>query len=479
MDGWHMNEVIPNLWLGDISSALDPKNLREKNIHSILTAMRGKVVVEETFNRLQISINDVESEDILRHLVVAITFIQAELDKGRGVLVHCLAGISRSTSMVAAYLMYSRGLSPEDALTLIRKARPQVEPNDSFLAQLQIFHKASCRVSMHDKATRMFYLERMVKNIIDGEPVDTEALPLPRTSPREATPSSSNEPRCRIRCKMCRQILATRENMQDHGQLSTLSPSVAYSPVIPSPPAFSSIPDIEPPEDILEHPSEKPAADTSVIDEAEELGRQLSEKVTLDERQEKEESNKEPNTDAGSRGETKTEEVKIPTVVTSDETPSSQPAPRTQAVSAAPSSRPPVTRPTRRPVSMSSVPATAAELSAQQNSDPAFVGLRPELRVTPAPSPSLLALPRAMPTVNPPPNSPILVNPKCSGYFVEPLKWMDAFLDKGELSGKIICPNKKCNAKLGNYDWAGLCCGCKEWIVPGFCISRSKVDEIV
>lgn len=75
---------------------------------------------------------------------------------------------------------------------------------------------------------------------------------------------------------------------------------------------------------------------------------------------------------------------------------------------------------------------------------------------------------------------------------------MDAFLEKGELSGKIICPNKKCNAKLGNYDWAGLCCGCSgNWVVPvsvifcvigfydayrfrqGFCISRSKVDEIV
>jgi hypothetical protein len=39
-------------------------------------------------------------------------------------------------------------------------------PNDNFLAQLEIFYKASCKVSMHDKATRMFYLERMVKGII-------------------------------------------------------------------------------------------------------------------------------------------------------------------------------------------------------------------------------------------------------------------------------------------------------------------------
>jgi dual specificity phosphatase 12 len=79
------------------------------------------------------------------------------------------------------------------------------------------------------------------------------------------------------------------------------------------------------------------------------------------------------------------------------------------------------------------------------------------------------------------------------------MKWMEFFLHDGQLAGKIICPNKKCAAKLGNYDWAGVCCNCKEWVVPvgpkfhsyidwpaddffhlkGFCIHRSKVDEIV
>jgi hypothetical protein len=46
------------------------------------------------------------------------------------------------------------------------------------------------------------------------------------------------------------------------------------------------------------------------------------------------------------------------------------------------------------------------------------------------------------------------------------MKWMEPFLQDGRLSGKIVCPNKKCSAKLGNYDWAGVCCGCKEWVVP-------------
>ncbi|EKM57957.1 uncharacterized protein PHACADRAFT_139436 [Phanerochaete carnosa HHB-10118-sp] len=502
-DFWGMNEVILNLWLGDLPSAQNTKKLRENNIHSVLSAMRGKVIIEETFNRLQISIDDTENEDILKHLVVAITFIQAELDKGRGVLVHCVAGISRSTSVVVAYLMYSRGLGPEDALSLIRKARPQVEPNDNFLAQLQVFHKASCRVSMHDKTTRMFYLERMVKGILseptwrrkfpnrsqppsaltDGEPVDTEVVTAPIVIPRKVVSAGSNEPLRRIRCKMCRQVLATRENLQDHGQLSTPSPSVAYSPIVSTPATFPSLSDAEHPVGVLDHPDEmKHTVDSSVIDEAEELGRQLSEKVTLGESQEKRESSSEEpelNRDISKDADAKKQEKDIPIGVAPTETsPSPQPT-LTQAVSAAPSSRPPVSRPTRRPVSMSSVPSTAAERSAQQYSDPALAGLRPELHVAPSPSPSLLSPPPASPKAGAPPSSPILVDPKCSGYFVEPLKWMDSFLDKGEFSGKIICPNKKCNAKLGNYDWAGLCCGCKGlWVVPGFCISRSKVDEV-
>jgi dual specificity phosphatase 12 len=59
------------------------------------------------------------------------------------------------------------------------------------------------------------------------------------------------------------------------------------------------------------------------------------------------------------------------------------------------------------------------------------------------------------------------------------MEWMEAFLEEGDIAGKIVCPNQKCGAKLGNYDWAGVKCGCKEWVVPGFCINRSKVDEIV
>lgn len=42
-----MDEVIPGLWIGDISSAHDVENLKAHGILSILTAMRGKVNIHE------------------------------------------------------------------------------------------------------------------------------------------------------------------------------------------------------------------------------------------------------------------------------------------------------------------------------------------------------------------------------------------------------------------------------------------------
>ena len=42
-----MDEVIPGLWIGDFSSSKDADTLRQHNIHSVLSAMRGKVSVKE------------------------------------------------------------------------------------------------------------------------------------------------------------------------------------------------------------------------------------------------------------------------------------------------------------------------------------------------------------------------------------------------------------------------------------------------
>jgi len=91
-------------------------------------------------------LDDVEEADVLQHLIPSITFIQAHLDKGRGILVHCQAGTSgcpriyliilghnllcnagRSATVAAAYIMYSQNVDPSTAIDLIRKVRPNIK----------------------------------------------------------------------------------------------------------------------------------------------------------------------------------------------------------------------------------------------------------------------------------------------------------------------------------------------------------------
>jgi hypothetical protein len=53
------------------------------------------------------------------------------------VLVHCAGGVSRSATVVLGYLMSRRGLTFDQSLTELRRARPWVNPNAGFVLQLR------------------------------------------------------------------------------------------------------------------------------------------------------------------------------------------------------------------------------------------------------------------------------------------------------------------------------------------------------
>ncbi|KAI0642554.1 hypothetical protein C8Q79DRAFT_982660 [Trametes meyenii] len=515
-----MNEVIPNLWIGDLPSALNAENLKAHNIRSVLTAMRGRVSINETFVRHQINIDDTENSDILQHFVPAITFIQAELDKEHGILVHCQAGMSRSVSIVAAYLMVSQGSDPDGALDVIRKVRPEVQPNEGFMRQLEIFHKASFKVSKSDKETRMFYLERVVNEVMNGDgEVETEMFAkFPYTPSDTPVPT----PRRRIRCKMCRQELATREHMLDHGQLGPPTPAVLsaassrrpsmndtkpLSPLASGVPtarrasSSSTKPSIQPPPlspsgSTSRRPSMHDLLPRSRLGSITENRPLKSSLLALDSVSAQIGQNaSDALSDSALEEDSSGEEPPESDDADAEEDDLAQPS----ASSATPTSRGAVTAPSTKiapPLAQRpSMPGPntyvhPSDLAAQLSSHPKLAGLRAPagLAMTPAnngppaarSSPQSPGLANARnPNYFAPVSPPILINPKCSGYFVEPMKWMEPILEQGHMAGKIMCPNKKCNAKLGNYDWAGVCCSCKEWVVPGFCIHRSKVDEVV
>lgn len=46
-----MDEVTPGLWIGDLASAFNVENLKAHNIFSILSAMRGRITINEVCSK--------------------------------------------------------------------------------------------------------------------------------------------------------------------------------------------------------------------------------------------------------------------------------------------------------------------------------------------------------------------------------------------------------------------------------------------
>jgi protein-tyrosine phosphatase len=60
------------------------------------------------------------------------------------VFVHCVAGVSRSATVVIGYLMWKNGWGYQRAFGAVLDCRSWVSPNKGFRAQLQEFERLGC-----------------------------------------------------------------------------------------------------------------------------------------------------------------------------------------------------------------------------------------------------------------------------------------------------------------------------------------------
>ena len=135
----------PFLYLGPQSAATSLAFLTVKAITHIISVGCPNVPTPEHFknpskSHLKLPLND-KSSGVSIHATVlqGVAFIREAVDSSPNakVLVHCKAGISRSSTVVAAYLMQERGMSLRAGLALIIQKREQAYPNPGFLEQLK------------------------------------------------------------------------------------------------------------------------------------------------------------------------------------------------------------------------------------------------------------------------------------------------------------------------------------------------------
>ncbi|GCB61672.1 dual specificity protein phosphatase 13A [Scyliorhinus torazame] len=141
-----IDEVWPNLYIGDLTVALDRFRLWKLGITHVLNAAHKQIASSgcqdfygTSVDYYGIAAQDLPNFDIAAHFNSASEYIYRALDiLGGKVFVHCTFGYSRSVSLVLAYLMTYHHLSLLNALKTVASHR-RIFPNRGFLRQLRDF----------------------------------------------------------------------------------------------------------------------------------------------------------------------------------------------------------------------------------------------------------------------------------------------------------------------------------------------------
>jgi len=118
--------------------------MTENEERILMESTKGTIRIPDHIRTLHIRLLDTESSDIQSHFENVSRFIDAELQEGGKVLVHCGAGISRSVTVIMAYLISYKNYNLRAAYALIKNKRKIVRPNNGFFRQL-IEHERQTR----------------------------------------------------------------------------------------------------------------------------------------------------------------------------------------------------------------------------------------------------------------------------------------------------------------------------------------------
>ena len=125
-----MSEIFPYLFLGDFnnSQSLDfMKNFKITHVLNVTDEINPRF--PSLINK-QIPVDDLPTVNLLQHFEDAYAFIENARRSGGVVLVHCAAGISRSATIVIAYIIKAYKMQYFDAYKHV-KDRREVELGNS------------------------------------------------------------------------------------------------------------------------------------------------------------------------------------------------------------------------------------------------------------------------------------------------------------------------------------------------------------
>ena len=129
---WTLSQVTPQLFLGGQHYRRGWRAMQARGITAIVNLREAKfsdaakgIGGERHLHLATVDNTPPTVADLMRGAV----FVDDEIQRGGKVYIHCGVGVGRAPTMAAAFLM-TTGLSAEEALRQIKKARPFVHLTD-------------------------------------------------------------------------------------------------------------------------------------------------------------------------------------------------------------------------------------------------------------------------------------------------------------------------------------------------------------
>lgn len=135
-----MDFILDRLAIGDLSDAKNELVLKQSGITALLNVAQEAYYEPDLkqFDYYKVNIDDGQAMDF-SNLTKAVDFIHSRINRGK-VLVHCLMGISRSSTIVLCYL-HECGFSLREAMNLIKKKRPDAQPHIALYNSVREYYR--------------------------------------------------------------------------------------------------------------------------------------------------------------------------------------------------------------------------------------------------------------------------------------------------------------------------------------------------
>ncbi|EMP25788.1 Dual specificity protein phosphatase 10 [Chelonia mydas] len=142
LESAELSPILPFLFLGNERDAQDLERMLSLNVGHVLNVTTHLPLYHAQSGHLRykrLPATDNSRQDLRQYFEEAFEFIEEAHQRGKGVLIHCQAGVSRSATIVIAYLMKHTLMTMSDAYKYVKGKRPIISPNLNFMGQLLEF----------------------------------------------------------------------------------------------------------------------------------------------------------------------------------------------------------------------------------------------------------------------------------------------------------------------------------------------------